>query len=141
MIERGQLRVSAGKIVAADERSGNVGVTWRPRGSDALQELIVSRIVNCTGPEANLPGTTAPLLRRLLERGTIRPDDCRIGIDVNALGQTIREDGQANERLLALGPLTRGSFWEISAVPDIRAQVWDLARRLSNAHWVEGEGL
>jgi uncharacterized NAD(P)/FAD-binding protein YdhS len=103
--------------------------------------LTAARIINCTGPEAYLPGTTEPLLRKLLERGTIRPDDCQIGIDVDALGRTIRVDGRSNERLLALGPLTRGAFWEISAVPDIRAQVWDLARRLSNAHWVEGEGL
>jgi hypothetical protein len=26
-------------------------------------------------------------------------------------------------------------------VPDIRRQTWDVARRLSNAHWVGGEGL
>jgi uncharacterized NAD(P)/FAD-binding protein YdhS len=43
--------------------------------------------------------------------------------------------------LYALGPMTRGSFWEITAVPDIRVQTWALARRLSNAHWVAGEGL
>ena len=38
-------------------------------------------------------------------------------------------------------PLTRGTFWEITAVPDIRMQTWSLARRLANAHWVAGEGL
>ena len=43
--------------------------------------------------------------------------------------------------LYALGPMTRGAFWEIVAVPDIRQQTWNLARRLSNAHWVGGEGL
>jgi hypothetical protein len=29
----------------------------------------------------------------------------------------------------------------VVAVPDIRVQSWDLARRLSNAQWVGGEGL
>jgi uncharacterized NAD(P)/FAD-binding protein YdhS len=43
--------------------------------------------------------------------------------------------------LYAVGPLTRGAFWEITAVPDIRHQVWALARRLAGAHWVGGEGL
>ena len=80
-------------------------------------------------------------LRKLVARGTIRPDAHRIGVDVDKEARTIAADGTPNERLLALGPLTRGAFWEINAVPDIRAQVWDLARRLSNAHWVEGEGL
>jgi uncharacterized NAD(P)/FAD-binding protein YdhS len=37
--------------------------------------------------------------------------------------------------------MTRGAFWEIVAVPDIRTQTWNVARRLSNAHWVGGEGL
>jgi uncharacterized NAD(P)/FAD-binding protein YdhS len=43
--------------------------------------------------------------------------------------------------VLAIGPMTRGAFWEIVAVPDIRRQAWSVARRLSNAQWVEGEGL
>ena len=29
--------------------------------------------------------------------------------------------------------MTRGGLWEVVAVPDIRVQSWDLARRLSNA--------
>ncbi|NII59039.1 putative NAD(P)/FAD-binding protein YdhS [Sphingomonas aerolata] len=37
--------------------------------------------------------------------------------------------------------MTRGGLWEVVAVPDIRQQSWDLARRLSNAQWVGGEGL
>ena len=50
------------------------------------------------------------------------------------------DDGQPNETLFALGPMTRGAFWECVAVPDIRVQAWSLARRLSNAHRV-AEGL
>lgn len=76
--------------------------------------------------------------RKLLLAGKA---SCRIGLDVNSQAQTIRADGSVNERLYAVGPMTRGAFWEIVAVPDMREQVWTLARRLSNAHWVEGEGL
>jgi uncharacterized NAD(P)/FAD-binding protein YdhS len=141
MIASGQLRVVAGKLVAFDEGADGIDVTWRARGEDKLESVHVTRIVNCTGPEGDLPSTTEPLLRKLLARGTIRADAQRIGVDVDKEARTIAADGSPNDRLLALGPLTRGAFWEINAVPDIRAQVWDLARRLSNAHWVEGEGL
>jgi uncharacterized NAD(P)/FAD-binding protein YdhS len=137
----GRLDVAAGKLVAFDEREDGVEVTWRRRGGDSLESVRVSRIVNCTGPQGDLLATTEPLLRKLTARGTIRPDAHRIGVDVDKEARTVAADGRPNERLLALGPLTRGAFWEINAVPDIRAQVWDLARRLSNAHWVEGEGL
>ncbi|MEI9851873.1 MAG: FAD/NAD(P)-binding protein [Sphingomonas sp.] len=137
----GRLEVRAGKTLDFAERGGGVDVTWRPRGADAARRLRVQRIVNCTGPLGDLLRTTEPLLRSLLDRGLIRPDSAHLGIDVGATAQTIGADGRGNEWLFALGPMTRGAFWEIVAVPDIRAQTWTLARRLSNAHWVEGEGL
>jgi len=60
---------------------------------------------------------------------------------VDAAARTLAADGTANEQLYAIGPMTRGASWEIVAVPDIRVQVWTVARRMSNAHWVGGEGL
>jgi uncharacterized NAD(P)/FAD-binding protein YdhS len=80
------------------------------------------------------------MLGALVARGVIRPDTARLGIDVDEQMRVIGRDGMANRRLFALGPMTRGAFWEIVAVPDIRGQAWTLARRLSNAHWV-AEGL
>ena len=34
--------------------------------------------------------------------------------------------------LLAVGPLSRGSFWEITSVPDIRVQAAKVARHLAS---------
>lgn len=138
---RGRLEVLAGKTVAFAPEAGGVTMTWRPRAADGTETMHVRRIVNCTGPLGDLNRTTDPLLVALRERGAIRPDTARLGIDVNGVGQVIGARGHASERLYALGPMTRGAFWEIVAVPDIRRQTWDVARRLSNAHWVGGEGL
>jgi uncharacterized NAD(P)/FAD-binding protein YdhS len=77
----------------------------------------------------------------LQQRGVIRPDPAHLGLDVDSRAQTIAADGTSNDWLYALGPMTRGAFWEIVAVPDIRQQTWNLARRLSNAQWVGWEGL
>ena len=98
-------------------------------------------MVNCTGPLGDLARTTEPLLRRLHERGLIRADAAHLGIEVDSQACTVAADGSINPSLHAIGPMTRGAFWEIVAVPDIRQQTWNLARRLSNAHWVGGEGL
>lgn len=141
IIDRGQLTVHAGKTLSFEEGSDGVTLTWRPRGSDAVETLTVRRIVNCTGPLTDLARTTEPLLRKLAARGTIRPDEARLGIDVDNQAQTINARGEVNAALYALGPMTRGAFWEIVAVPDIRTQTWNVARRLSNAQWVGGEGL
>lgn len=137
----GRLKVVAGRTVAFRETDAGVDVTWRPRGDDRPQRMTVQRIVNCTGPQGDLLRTTDPLLAALVASGMVRPDQARLGIDVDAGSATIAADGSVNDRLLALGPMTRGAFWEIVAVPDIRMQSWTLARRLSNAHWVGGEGL
>ncbi|MET3710117.1 putative NAD(P)/FAD-binding protein YdhS [Sphingomonas trueperi] len=141
LIDRGQLAVRAAKTLDFGEGPDGIAVTLRPRGQDASETILAQRIVNCTGPLGDLARSREPLLQRLAARGVIRPDPAHIGIDVDNQGQTIAADGTANANLYALGPMTRGAFWEIVAVPDIRTQTWAVARRLSNAHWVGGEGL
>lgn len=141
LCESARLVVLAGRTISFRPEGAGVAVTWRPRGADTIETLHARRVVNCTGPLGDLSRSTEPLLQRLVERGRIRPDSQHLGIDVDPEARTIAAEGTPNERLFALGPMTRGAFWEIVAVPDIRQQTWTLARRLSNAHWVGGEGL
>ena len=141
MRARGQLEVHAGKLVAVTPADDGLTVSWRPRGASVAGVLSVARVINCTGPQGDLLRTDEPLLQRLIARGAVRPDCARLGMDVDAQSRTIAADGSGNDWLYALGPMTRGAFWEIVAVPDIRVQTWALARRLSNAQWVGGEGL
>jgi uncharacterized NAD(P)/FAD-binding protein YdhS len=124
--------------VAADDA---VDLSWRPRGTDQAVVTRAARIVNCTGPQGDLMRSSEPLIRHLIADGAIRPDPLRLGVDVDAQSQAIGRDGHAEQRLHCIGPMTRGGLWEVVAVPDIRQQSWDLARRLSNAQWVGGEGL
>jgi uncharacterized NAD(P)/FAD-binding protein YdhS len=140
-IASGLLTVVAGKTHDVREVDGGVELAWRPRGADVVETLTVQRIVNCTGPQGDLHRTDEPLLAAMVGRGAIRPDAEHLGIDVDSTGRAIAANGTRNDRVFALGPMTRGAFWEIVAVPDIRRQAWDLARYLSNAHWVGGEGL
>ena len=88
------------------------------------------RIVNCTGPQADIGRAGDPLLDGLLAAGRIRSDPCRIGIDVDEAFRAIEHDGTPSFTLYAIGPMTRGAFWEVVAVPDIRHQVRALAEKL-----------
>ena len=63
-----------------------------------------------------------PLVRQLLADGHIRPDQLRLGIDTDITGAVITADGHISADLYAIGPITKGTFWEIIAVPDIREQ-------------------
>jgi uncharacterized NAD(P)/FAD-binding protein YdhS len=81
MVERGQLQIHAGKLLTVEDRAGGAEVSWRPRGSSQPSSITVQRIVNCTGPEGDLPRSGEPLLGGLLERGSIRPGPCGIDWD------------------------------------------------------------
>ena len=137
----GRLTILAGKVTDAVAEGDHVRLAYRPRHADDIETLRVRRIVNGTGPQGDLNATHEPLLRNLRDRGLLRADRLRIGIDVDQEARAIATDGSSSDRLTVIGPMTRGAFWEIVAVPDIRRQAWTVARRLSNAQWVEGEGL
>lgn len=143
LMAEGRLTAIAAKTIAfaPDDHGRGLRATFRRRGETDPETITVRRVINCTGPQGDLLSSREPLLRRLVDRGLIRPDALHIGIDVDSQARVIARDGHVDDRLYAIGPMTRGAFWEIVAVPDIRTQVWSLGRRLSHAHWVGGEGL
>jgi uncharacterized NAD(P)/FAD-binding protein YdhS len=102
-------------------------VTLRRRGAAVDETRSICRLVLASGPEADPGRTDDPLLRSLLAGGMVRPDRLRLGFDVDAAGRLVGHDGVASPRLYAVGPPTRGAFWEITAVPDIRRQCAEVA--------------
>nr|MBA4769855.1 FAD/NAD(P)-binding protein [Sphingobium sp.] len=141
MRSAGRLEVQAAKVVSARVECDRIDVTLRRRGSDRLETRCFARVVNCTGPLGDLGRAQDPLLRAFSGKGAIRPDPLAIGIDVDRQCRSIDASGQPQDRLRVVGPMTRGAHWEIVAVPDIKRQVWTLAREISHAHWVEAAGL
>lgn len=129
--ERGQLRVRAGRLLEARADGAAVAVQWRPRGRDQARGERFGRIINCTGPGGDLSRTRDPLLISLIAQGAIRPDPLGLGLEVDADCQAIDASGTSSGQLYAAGPLTQGYSWEVTAVPDIRNQVADLAATLT----------
>jgi uncharacterized NAD(P)/FAD-binding protein YdhS len=124
MIADGRLEVVAGRIVSARASDDALEVEFRRRGASAPQLLSVAYAFNCTGPLHSIARTVDPLLRSLLDSGQIHPDHLGIGVEVD-------DQSRAGERLWALGPLTKGRYWEIIAVPDIREQAAAVAEDIS----------
>lgn len=128
-----RLAVAAGKLVSAEAEGDRAVVRFRARGKEDVETLRVARIVNCTGPEMNIVRSGEPLLFNLVSSGRIRPDPLKIGIDVDIDCRTLDADGAASDSLYAIGPVTRGTFWESVAVPDIRVQAARAAARIAAA--------
>ena len=128
LVGEGRLRIMAGRVIAATEKEDAVEVEVRRRGAGTSQHMTFTYAFNCTGPLHSIERTRDPLLRSILDAREAGPDQLGIGLNVD-------EKSRAGERLWALGPLTKGRYWEIIAVPDIREQAAmvadDIARELA----------
>jgi uncharacterized NAD(P)/FAD-binding protein YdhS len=127
----GQLRLHAGRIDGILASGDRATVSYRPRGTQERREIEVARVVNCAGPACDFDRIPHPLVRRLLADGMVRPDTHRLGLDVTPSGALRDRSGAISRQLFAVGPVTRGAHWEITAVPDIRRQCELLAAQLA----------
>ena len=66
------------------------------------------------------------MLRQMLDCGLICPDALGVGLEVD---ERSRVAGAA--RAWAMGPLTKGRYWEIVAVPDISGQAAAVAEDIA----------
>lgn len=131
MRSEGRFSHSAGRLLRAVRSGDAADVTWRPRGSPEAKRLRAARVVNCSGPELDIRRAGEPLLDALVAAGRIRPDSCRLGVDVDGDSRTRDASSEASDTLFAIGPITRGAFWESIAVSDIAKQAQAVARTIA----------
>ena len=123
-VAEGRLEIVAGRIIAASETSGGIDVEYRRRRAPEPKRESFAYAFNCTGPLHSIARSKDPLLRSLLDAGQVKPDHLGIGLEIDG---TCR----AGEHLWAMGPLTKGRYWEIIAVPDIREQAAEVAENIA----------
>jgi uncharacterized NAD(P)/FAD-binding protein YdhS len=127
---RKQLRVIAGKVERYDDRPTGVEVVVKLRGTDHDERLFAKAVFECRGRAADITRSENSLIAHLLASALARADALRLGLDVTPDCQLIDAKGRASDRIFAVGPVTAGVFWEITAVPDIRVQVARLAAKI-----------
>lgn len=127
LIQQGRLEIVAGRLLDARVAGGEIEVTYRRRGQDSADTpRRFGYIFNCTGPLGDISRTQDPLLRALLDAHLVEPDELSIGLSVDE-----RSRAGPAERVWALGTLTKGRYWEIIAVPDIRGQAAAVAEDIA----------
>ena len=126
LISEGRLEIMAGRVTSARDVGDALEVDIRRRGASAAQTVRFAYAFNCTGPLHAIARTKDPLLRSLIDTGRVRPDRLGISLEVDDRSRAV-----GGERIWALGPLTRGCFWEIIAVPDIREQAAAVAEDIA----------
>jgi uncharacterized NAD(P)/FAD-binding protein YdhS len=120
----GRLAVRAGSLLQVTD----LGARAEVRTSAHPDPITADAIVNCTGPLADVRRSADPLLKALVARGTAAPDPLALGLDSTVDGRLIGADGRVVEGLFVVGPPRKGTLWESTAIPEIRAQAAQVAR-------------
>jgi uncharacterized NAD(P)/FAD-binding protein YdhS len=128
-LARGQLSVMRGRLESVEHlgERGTLRATLR-RGGASAAVLEGAVLINCTGPGIDVRTTTNQLLRNILAAGLARPDPLALGLATDERFRLVARAGELQRTLYALGTLTRGRQWELTAVPEIREQARLVAR-------------
>ncbi|MDB5428942.1 MAG: hypothetical protein JWP35_58 [Caulobacter sp.] len=122
LIDGGRLTLWAGRIRASGPAPPGAFVELAPRGGGPNVRLQGGRVINCTGPRSDLKGFAGPLFTDLSRRGLLSIDTLGLGLDTDDCA-VLDARGRPSDWLYALGPLTRPAWWEVTAAPEIAAQV------------------
>jgi uncharacterized NAD(P)/FAD-binding protein YdhS len=128
--QSGQLIITAAHLAAVKNKAEHIAIRFRKRRGKGLEELDVQTVIDCRGGSSRFSTTRNLALISLMERGLARPDALDLGLDVTADLRVLNARGEPSGPIFAIGPVTKGIFWEVTAVPDIRVQTEKLAKTL-----------
>jgi uncharacterized NAD(P)/FAD-binding protein YdhS len=136
-----KLNIHAGRLVSFERIGRHIRVTWRPRGRDETQTLLVDRVINCTGPDYSARRSREPLMRSLLSQGLAATDALDLGLRIDANGALIDSKGRPATNLFYVGPLLRADHWEATAAHELRGHAERLASHLISSAATSSESI
>jgi len=130
LIEKNVLQVMAGRLISMAETGNSVEVIFRDKKTLKNKIIHVNRVINCTGPETDITRIHDGLIKNLLDRGFIAPDELKLGVNALPDGCIIQRDNSISSFLFTIGSNLKGILWESTAVPELRFQAHSLATEL-----------
>jgi uncharacterized NAD(P)/FAD-binding protein YdhS len=132
--QTGQLVTQRGRVLGAvATRDGFTEVTKGTSSRKDKWQLVVRRVIVCTGPDLDFRRAAQPVIRDLIDDNLAQLDSSNLGLAVSDNYALLQENGRPSPSLFALGPVIKGSLWETTALPEIRIQARDLAGHLLSA--------
>ena len=88
-------------------------------------------VISCAGPLLDYARIADPLVQGLRAAGHLTPDPLQLGLLTDAHGALLAADGTVVPGLFTLGPSRRPTYFESTAVPELRQQAAALAAYLA----------
>ena len=131
LIKSGQVTRIAAKIVSIAPNSDDILVELKARLSCESQQVAVSAVINCTGPNQDLSTVSTPLMEQLLKAGMLQQDPLHLGLLLDDSYRVIDANNRTVPGLFYVGPMLKAKFWESIAVPELRGHTLKLAQALA----------
>ena len=119
-----RLSIDIAALTGVTRRADRFVVTSKRPGG-LFEERIYDGLVLCTGPKKD--PLAHPVASALVAHGAARLDDVGLGLAVDQHSRVLDRGGRPHHDLLAFGPLTRGSFGEMTGAPDISRHIERIA--------------
>jgi uncharacterized NAD(P)/FAD-binding protein YdhS len=127
----GKLHIQSGRIVDFVEQANGIKVSYFDKKEGSTKSIVVSRIINCTGPETDLRNVENSFLKNCLLKGDIVQDTLKLGITTNTETYQVKKaDGTHHTNVFTLGGNLKGELWESTAVNELRIQAERVAELL-----------
>ncbi len=120
LVAAGDLQVFGSHLERIRSVAGGFEATFQRTADGHWITRRFTAVINCTGMGGGPELDADDLVARLARKGAVRPDPLGLGLQVSDGLQAIGLNGFPTAGLFAVGPLTRGAFWEAIAVPDLR---------------------
>jgi uncharacterized NAD(P)/FAD-binding protein YdhS len=128
--ERGQLQLEAARLLRARWTPEGLEAVLRRRGEAESRTERYDVLIRATGLDTDIDRTSDPLVAGMREAGLLQADPLGLGVVVDDDFRAHDAAGRAQPGLYCIGPLLRGTLWEITAVPELRVAARRLARHL-----------
>jgi len=131
LMKQGKLEIVAGRLYDMEQVNGSlIKAGIRLRRSGELLHLEADRVINCTGPQMDIRKIDNDLIRNLISRGLLCPDEMYLGMQAFPDGTLVNAEAVPSNVLFTLGSNLKGILWESTAVPELRVQAKNLARMI-----------
>jgi uncharacterized NAD(P)/FAD-binding protein YdhS len=117
---QGTLIVQRARVTRLNSSEGSLVARFKlPDGSTV--ERGFDTVIICSGASRNTRDN--PLIDNLIDQGLAQLDDLDFGVRVDEHSRMVDAYGAAQSDLFAFGPITRGTFGEMTGAPDILRQI------------------
>lgn len=117
---QGTLTVERARVIEVDAQRGSLVARLRLPGGKMVEGAFDTVII-CSGASRNLRDNL--LLDSLVGQGLAETDDLNFGVRADECSRLIDASGTVQPDLFAFGPITRGTFGEMTGAPDILRQI------------------